>query len=591
MIDTQTTLAFSVFENPGVYALLIGSGVSRAAQIPTGWEVTLDLVRRVAALQGVEEQPDWESWHRQEFGGEPNYSNLLDKIATTPDERRSILHSYIEPTPEEFAERKKVPTKAHEAIAKLVQTGYVRVIITTNFDRLIENALREAGVEPYIVRSDDDIAGSVPLIHTKCILIKVHGDYLDTRIKNTDAELAGYSPQMNALLDRIVDEHGLIVCGWSSDWDPALKAAIVRAPARRYPLFWAARGEPSSGARDLIAQRAGQVVSIQSADAFFARLLKAVETQVQMRRQNPRSLELLVASTKRFIARPEERISLDDLLLTETRRLGDSLGDTFFSASVGWTPEMFEQRVARYESLSEPLARIFGVLGRWGDGTDFDKAADTVGRLAKRGEGNGLVVLIGLQSYPSVLTFYAYALGLLKAKRYRELFRLFGYQVYDRNREDRDNLLRLLFLGSWKGWDEGAWRSIAALKQKRTPLSEHLHSLFSEWARDYCVDQAEVTLLYEEFEVLAALAFITFEATSVDELRTSRTQHGGQRGVWFPPGRVGWDEQTRRQIYSFFQNPDYKQAVLQAGFAHGKEDFLDEAFEHLNLLFRRISFL
>lgn len=51
--DPLTQLAFSIYENKGAYALLVGSGLSRAAEIPTGWEITLDLVRRVAAAQGV----------------------------------------------------------------------------------------------------------------------------------------------------------------------------------------------------------------------------------------------------------------------------------------------------------------------------------------------------------------------------------------------------------------------------------------------------------------------------------------------------------------------------------------------------------
>jgi hypothetical protein len=34
----------------GTQALLLGSGVSRSAQVPTGWDVTLDLVRRVALI-------------------------------------------------------------------------------------------------------------------------------------------------------------------------------------------------------------------------------------------------------------------------------------------------------------------------------------------------------------------------------------------------------------------------------------------------------------------------------------------------------------------------------------------------------------
>lgn len=52
MIDPLTSLAFSVYSGEGVYALLLGSGLSRAAQIPTGWEGLLDLIRNIAAVEG-----------------------------------------------------------------------------------------------------------------------------------------------------------------------------------------------------------------------------------------------------------------------------------------------------------------------------------------------------------------------------------------------------------------------------------------------------------------------------------------------------------------------------------------------------------
>lgn len=158
LIDPGTALAFSLFENKGVYALLLGSGMSRAAQIPTGWEITLDLIRRAAALQGVVNEPDWAAWHRAQTGKEPNYSDVLSALSSLPDERRSILHSYIEPTADDIQEGRKTPTRAYKAIAWLVREGFVRVIITTNFDHLMENALREAGIEPTVIRSDDDYA-------------------------------------------------------------------------------------------------------------------------------------------------------------------------------------------------------------------------------------------------------------------------------------------------------------------------------------------------------------------------------------------------------------------------------------------------
>ena len=47
-VDHLTRVSFSIYENRCVYALLIGSGLSRVAGIPTGWEITIDLIRRVA---------------------------------------------------------------------------------------------------------------------------------------------------------------------------------------------------------------------------------------------------------------------------------------------------------------------------------------------------------------------------------------------------------------------------------------------------------------------------------------------------------------------------------------------------------------
>jgi hypothetical protein len=81
LIDPIIRLSFSIYENKGAYALLIGFGVSRAAQIPTGWEITLDLVRRVARFQGEPEQANWAKWYRSKYGNEPGYSEQLNALA------------------------------------------------------------------------------------------------------------------------------------------------------------------------------------------------------------------------------------------------------------------------------------------------------------------------------------------------------------------------------------------------------------------------------------------------------------------------------------------------------------------------------
>jgi hypothetical protein len=170
--DVEVQLAFSVYEGKGVFAVLLGSGVSRAADIPTGWEITLDLIRRVGLAQNVEEQSNWAEWYRKKAGQEPNYSTLLEELASTPEERRSILQGYIEPTMIDREDGRKVPTAAHFAIADLVVSGFVRVIVTTNFDRLLENALRERGIEPTIIASADALSGAEPITHTGVLHLK-----------------------------------------------------------------------------------------------------------------------------------------------------------------------------------------------------------------------------------------------------------------------------------------------------------------------------------------------------------------------------------------------------------------------------------
>lgn len=590
MIDPTTALAFSMYENKGVYALLLGSGVSRAAQIPTGWEITLDLVKRVAALTGVSDQSDWAKWHQDTYGKDPSYSELLDQLSSTPEERRSILHSYIEPKPEDFEEGRKVPTKAHHAIARLVGAGFVRVIITTNFDRLLENALREAGVEPTVIKSDDDLKGAIPLIHSRCFIIKVHGDYLDTRIRNTEAELSAYSTEMNALLDRIFDEHGLLVCGWSVDWDPALKAAIARAPNRRYPIFWAARGEPTSTARDLISLRGGKEISIEGADPFFENLERMVSIQADLQRPNPRSIELLLASAKKYLAKPEFRIQLDHLIGDEIRRASQALKNSDFNMSGPWSTERFLADVARYESICEPLSRVFGVLGRWGSGAEFKAVAETIGLCASVDVAGGLVVLLGLRSYPSVLLFYAYGMGLAKAGMYNDLYRLFVYEIRTRSGEPAQFVTHL-FLGSWEGMKEDAWKLLPGFENRRTALSDHLHDTFSKWSEDYLYIETEFTALFEEFELLGSLAYLTL-AADCEQLETvaANGDGWGHNFVWSPYGRLSWHRENQERIFAGLTKDETLKALLAAGFARGNQAYLSAAITNLRRLFRKVSF-
>src|SRR3546814_12247823 len=116
--DPRTQLAFSVYENKGVFAVLLGSGLSRSAEIPTGWEITLDLVRRVAIAQGIDEQTDWATWYRDKMGQEPKYSVLLEEVASSTDERRAIMHRNRETNDQDSEEGRRDKRRVGEEVLR-----------------------------------------------------------------------------------------------------------------------------------------------------------------------------------------------------------------------------------------------------------------------------------------------------------------------------------------------------------------------------------------------------------------------------------------------------------------------------------------
>ena len=278
---------------PGVYAVLVGSGMSSAAGIPTGWQVVQDLIRKVALAEGVdpsevEHQP--EEWWAAQGRPEPRYDALLPGLAPTDAARQALLRRYFEL----LADGTQVqPTAGHHALAALAATGRVRVILTTNFDRLIERALDQAGVAPQVIASSGAISGMTPMVHAPTTVIKLHGDYLSLGLRNTPEELASYPEEIKTLLARVFDEYGLLIMGWSAEYDTALVEALESAPSRRYPTFWASfHGDLKEPARRLIAQRQACVIDTAGADEFLEDLVQKVIRldQVAQRRSRPTPL-------------------------------------------------------------------------------------------------------------------------------------------------------------------------------------------------------------------------------------------------------------------------------------------------------------
>lgn len=423
-VDPTHALAFSMQARRGLYALLLGSGVSTAAGIPTGWDVVLDLIGKLAKLQG--EQPaDRYKWYVDKHGSDPNYSDLIEQVARTPAERQQILRQYWEADPADAPDAVRRPTAAHVAIADLVKNGFVKVIVTTNFDHLIENALRDAGVEPAVLSSPEDVIGAAPLDHTSCCVLKLHGDYLDERIRNTADELSEYPPVLNDLLDRIFEDYGLVVCGWSGDWDVALGKAIRRAKSRRYTTYWTVYRELGEEARRIAKARDARVLEISGADGFFGDLCSLVRSLEDHAQSHPMSIKATVAQCKHFLSHHQYRIRLADLIDS----IGKEAVDGMTSPPSPWTSDngALTARMREYEGTCSKLLATAVVASFWSDVTQISAWEKTVESVFLTAPDVGSDMSKAVTCYPAVLLTYALAMGAVAADRLDNLYRILTF--------------------------------------------------------------------------------------------------------------------------------------------------------------------
>ena len=551
--DPLVSLASSVHAGPATFALLLGSGISVSSGVPTGWSVTLDLIRRQAMLEEEDVSDDPISWYRQRAGGEPNYSDLLEGLAPSPVDRRNLLERYFEPTAEEREEGLKLPTPAHRAIADLVAQGFITVIVTTNFDRLLELALSEAGVQPNVIASPDAAAGAMPIAHSRATVIKVHGDYLSPDLKNTVDELSGYDPSIDRLLDEVFDQYGLIVCGWSGVWDAALRAAMLRAPGRRFSTYWLHRGPLDPEAEELANHRGAIRAEIQDADAAFTSLAAKVDALSEAIDQRPADTELAVAQLKKYLPDPIHRIKLHDLVMDEVEAVIRKVGDLPMDGDVDHAA--YARRMAIYEEATAGLVALLATGAMFSDRDEHDRLwARSVERLATRSMvRGGKTVLLEMQQYPTLLALYALALGAAAAERLESVALVLGSVKVD----DQGQQLPVgVSAASWGVLNHDAVKhSIGGFERRKTPISDHLLDVLRPAVARIIQDDGRLENLYDEVEYLLGIAYASFRGDGIG-----------------PVGRAAW-RSFPRDKYPGALVGRHEGALLASGIFESAEHF------------------
>lgn len=251
-------------------AFFLGAGVSRAAGIPSGRHVLEDTcLRYYQASCGTDPEDglDLLTWAQDSIGSEVvGYSQILEKMFPSPAARQAYLRGFFEG---------KEPTEAHHSLAKLAADGWVRVFITTNFDHLMEDALTSAGVSWTRVSSADEVETARPREHSEAYILKLHGDYTSSGIRNTPAELEMLDESLAREFRDVLRSYGIVFVGYGGQDAGVTK--VLRENRARYGVYWALHSDPDAVQENLLRSLDAQRIHVTDADSFCSDLYRRVQ--------------------------------------------------------------------------------------------------------------------------------------------------------------------------------------------------------------------------------------------------------------------------------------------------------------------------
>ena len=508
MNNLTTTISFSIFSNKGIYALLLGSGISQPSGIPTGWDIVLDLINKLAVLKREECTPDPITWFKNKYCEDPGYSNILSKLVTTTSERINLLKPYFEPTQEDREQGLKLPTPAHISIANLVKKGYIKLIITTNFDKLLEYALQSVGIEPTVIRHAEDIDGTMPLEHNAFTLIKINGDYLDNRFLNTKQELAKYDQKMHDYLLQVINDYGIISCGWSAKWDVGLINILKQSQNFRFSSYWAYKDICETELKEIAYRRKGQVIEIKDADSFFSEISEKVEALESFNDRHPLSAEIAIARLKKYIVKEESKILLYDLFVAERKNAINNIKqfEKFYlkPAKIHIMPQ-----IKKYESSVDTLLKLVLEGAFWSRPEHimiFQELLSRISGPVPDQQRVGFEVFQDLHYYPSLLLLYACGLSAVKTRKFDLLNAIFQIKISERESQNPERLPFIRKINAFLLKPELVNEILN--KNYKTPLSTYVNQVIRPYFNEYIPLDQEFNDVFDIFEYLLGLNYL-----------------------------------------------------------------------------------
>jgi Tfp pilus assembly protein PilF len=238
------------------FALFLGAGCSVSSGIPAAGTLVKD--RWLPRLRDIRapHEADHETWAERTIPGykksDPaaSYGYLIDELFVTPDDRQREIESLCDG---------RSPAFGYAVLAQLVARTNARfnIVLTTNFDDLVADALYLFTDSRPLVIQHESLAAFIRPTRTRPLVVKLHGDHR-LAPRNTLLETAALEAEIARHTAMVLNDRGLVFMGYGGN-DKGIQRLLSELPHDALPFgaYWVHPQEPAGAVREWLVGRNG----------------------------------------------------------------------------------------------------------------------------------------------------------------------------------------------------------------------------------------------------------------------------------------------------------------------------------------------
>ncbi len=215
------------------FCFLIGAGASKSSNIPTGWELANEWYQE---LKDILEPSDLEQWQDETQFIEERlgefYPQLYEKrFGSNPKVGYEKFKKIMEG---------KEPDLGYVILSQILAKELHNFVITTNFDYLIEDAIRQFTEKKPFVAGHETLAGFVSSQRDRPTIVKVHRDLFLNPINDTEGT-DRLKEEWKETLRPILKDYNLLVVGYGGNDGSLMDYLTEIGEQNREAIYWCKR--------------------------------------------------------------------------------------------------------------------------------------------------------------------------------------------------------------------------------------------------------------------------------------------------------------------------------------------------------------